>query len=141
MVCQFYLSSQETSFWLWWFLLWSLLFFCIYFCPNFLRFLSFYLPWGSSFLPFLVALGVELGYLFDFFVVSWGMPVLLWSFPLALFYSVPQVWGCCVFIFNHFYAYFDLFFYFFCDLLVIQQHVVQPPYVGIFNSFSPVIEI
>ena len=27
------------------------------------------------------------------------------------------------------------------DLLVIQQRVVQPPYVGIFNSFSPVIEI
>ena len=25
---------------------------------------------GSSFLPFLVALGVELGYLFDFFLVS-----------------------------------------------------------------------
>ena len=33
------------------------------------------------------------------------------------------------------------FFYFFCDLLVIQQRVVQPPYVGIFNSFSPLIEI
>ena len=29
-----------------------------------------YEPWGSSFLPFLVALGVELGYLFDFFLVS-----------------------------------------------------------------------
>ena len=28
------------------------------------------LTWGSSFLPFLVALGVELGYLFDFFLVS-----------------------------------------------------------------------
>ena len=27
---------------------------------------------------------VELGYLFDFFIVSWGMPVLLWTFPLAL---------------------------------------------------------
>ena len=24
---------------------------------------------------------------------------------------------------------------------LIQQRVVQPPYVGIFNSFSPVIEI
>ena len=32
--------------------------------------ISFLLPWGSSFLPFLVALGVELGYLFDFFLVS-----------------------------------------------------------------------
>ena len=28
----------------------------------------FYEPWGSSFLPFLVALDVELGYLFDFFL-------------------------------------------------------------------------
>jgi len=27
-------------------------------------------PWDSSLLPFLVALGVELGYLFDFFLVS-----------------------------------------------------------------------
>ena len=33
------------------------------------------------------------------------------------------------------------FFDFFCDLLVIQQHVVQLPNVGIVNSFSPVIEI
>ena len=58
---------------------------------------------------FLVALGVELGYLFDFFLVSWGMPVLLWTFPLALIYSVPQVLAHCVFIFIHFYAYFDFF--------------------------------
>ena len=46
--------------------------------------------------------------------------------------------GCCVFIFIRFYANFD-FFYFFYDLLVIQQRVVQPPYVGIFNSFSTVM--
>ena len=55
--------------------------------------------------------------------------------------SVPQVLGCCVFIFISFYAYFDFFFDFLCDLLVIQKCVVHPPYVGIFNSFSPVIEI
>ena len=30
-----------------------------------------------------------------------------------------------------------IIFDFFCDLLVIQQRVVQPPYVGFFNSFSP----
>ena len=48
------------------------------------------------------------------------------------FSSVPQVLGCCVFIFIHFYAYFDFFFDLFCDLLVIQQRVVQPPYVGFF---------
>ena len=33
------------------------------------------------------------------------------------------------------------FFDFFCDLLVIQQCVVQPPDVGNFNSFSPINEI
>ena len=31
----------------------------------------------------------------------------------------------------HFYAYFDFFFDFFCDVLVIQQRVVQPPYVAL----------
>ena len=60
---------------------------------------------------------------------------------MCCFYSVPQVLGCCVLIFIHFYAYSDFFFDFFCDLLVTQQRVVQPPYVVIFNSFSPVIEI
>ena len=35
----------------------------------------------------------------------------------------------------------DFCFDFLCDLLVIQKCVVQPPYVGVFNSFSPVIEI
>ena len=42
---------------------------------------------------------------------------------------------------RRFYVNFDFFFDFFCDLLVIQQRVFHPPYVGIFNSFSPVIEI
>ena len=60
---------------------------------------------------------------------------------MCCFYSVPQVLGCCVLIFIHFYAYSDFFFDFFCDLLVIQQCVIQPPHVGIFNRFSPVIEI
>ena len=36
------------------------------------------------------------------------------NFPLSTaFYSVPQVLGCCVFIFISFYAYFDFFFDFF----------------------------
>ena len=43
----------------------------------------------------------------------------------------PQLLGCCVFIFIHFYVFFD----FFCDLLVIQQRVVQPLYVGILVVF------
>ena len=61
------------------------------------------------------------------------------NLPLSTAFIVSH--RICVFIFICFYAYFDFFFVFFCDLLVIQKHVVQPPYVGIFNSFSPVIEI
>ena len=63
------------------------------------------------------------------------------EFYSALIKNQRHVLGCCVFIFISFYANFDFFFDFFGDLLVIQQRVVQPPYVGIFNSFSPVIEI
>ena len=55
-------------------------------------------------------LGVKLGYLFDFFLVSWGMPVLLLTFLLALLLKCPTILGCCVFIFVCFYAYFDFFF-------------------------------
>ena len=56
--------------------------------------------------------------------VSWGKPVLLWTFPLVLLLQCPIGLGCCVFIFIRFYAYLDLFFDFFYDLLVIQKHVV-----------------
>ena len=62
------------------------------------------------------------------------------NFPLSTAFIVSHRF-CCVFIFVRFYAYFDFFFDFFCGLLVIQQRVVQLPYVGIFNNFSPVIEI
>ena len=39
------------------------------------------------------SLGVELGYLFYFFLVSWGMPVLLWTFPLELLLQCPTGFG------------------------------------------------
>ena len=93
----------------------------IYFCPNFYDFFPSTNPGVLRF--FLVALGVELGYLFDFSLVSWGKLVLLWTIPLALLLLSPIGFGllcfalgCCI----HFYAYFD----FFCDLLVIQKCVV-----------------
>ena len=98
MVCQFYLSFQRTSFWLCWFFLWSPLFLLHLFRPWFLSFISFSLPWGS-FLPFLVTLGVELGYLFDFFLASWGKPVLLWTFPLALLLQCPIAFRLFLFSF------------------------------------------
>ena len=72
----------------------------------------------------LLALGVELGYLFDFFLISWGKPVLLWTFPLALLLQCPIGFGLLCFHFHPFYAYFDFFFDFFYDFLVIQKRVV-----------------
>ena len=51
--------------------------------------------------------GVELGYLFDFFLVSWGKPVLLWTFPLALLLQCPTGFGLLCFHFHSF-----LFFFF-----------------------------
>ena len=51
---------------------------------------------------FLVALGVELGYLFDFFLASWGKLVLLWTFPLALLLLNPIGFGWLCFHFHLF---------------------------------------
>ena len=47
-----------------------LCFFCIYFCPDFYDFFPSTNSGVLNFFFFLVALGVELGYLFDFFLVS-----------------------------------------------------------------------
>ena len=139
MICLLYLSSQEPAF--------SFVDFCyspaclFSFISALIFMISFLLlTWGSSFLLFLVALGVKLGHLFDVSLFSWGKLVLPWNFLLTLLLLNAMGLGCCVFIFICFYAYFDFFFDFFCDLLV-QERVVQPPHVGIFNSFSPVIEI
>ena len=53
-----------------------LCFFFIYFWPNFkISFLLLTLVFFIS--SFLVGLGVELGYLFEIFLVSWGKTVLL----------------------------------------------------------------
>ena len=67
------------------------------------------LTWGSSFLPSLIALGVELGYLFDFFLVSWGRPVMLWIFPLALLLQCPICFGLLCF---HFHSFLCIFWFF-----------------------------
>ena len=62
------------------------------------------------------------------------------NFPLRTAFTVSHRFGVVVFSFVSMQI-FIYFFDFFCDLLVIQQRVVQPPYVGFFNSFSPVIEV
>ena len=59
MACQFYLSSQRTSFWLFKFLLWSLLFLLHLFLPNFYDFFPSTNPGVLHFFFFLFALGVQ----------------------------------------------------------------------------------
>ena len=62
------------------------------------------------------------------------------NFPLNTAFTVSHRFWVVVFSFLFISMHiFGFFFDFFCDLSVIQQCVVQPPYVGIFNSF--VIEI
>ena len=63
---------------------------------------------------FLVALGVELGYLFDFFLVSWGKLVLLWTFPLALLLLNLIGFGLSCF---HFHSFLCIFWFLFWFLL------------------------
>ena len=64
------------------------------------------------------------------------------NFPLRTAFTVSLRFWVVVFSFSFVSMQILIsFFDFFCDLLVIQQRVVQPPYVGFFNIFSPVIEI
>ena len=70
-----------------------------------------YSPWGSSLL-FLVALGVELGYLFDLSPVYWGKLVLLWTFPLALLLQCLICFGLLCFDFHSFVCIFWFLFWF-----------------------------
>ena len=64
------------------------------------------------------------------------------NLPLSTAFTESHRFWVVVFSFSFISMHiFISFFFFFCDLLVIQQRVVQPLYVGIFNSFSPVIEM
>ena len=64
------------------------------------------------------------------------------NLPLSTAFTVSHRFWIVVFSFSFISMHILIpFLIFFCDLLVIQQHIVQPPYVIIFNSFSPVIEI
>ena len=133
MVCQFYLSSQRTLalliFSMVSFVSFAFIFALIFKISFLLLTLGFFISSFSSCFRC-----VELGHFFDFFLVSWDMPVLLWTFPLALLLQCPIGFGLLCFHFHLFYAYFD-FFFDFCDLLIIQKCVVQPPYVGILIVF------
>ena len=139
MVCQYYLSSRRTGFWLCWFLLWSLLFLLhisvlIFKISFLLQTLGFFISFFSSCFRCRVRLFI---WLFSCFLRYACM-----NLPLSSAFTVSCRFWVVVFSFSFVYMHILIsFFGFFCDLLVIQQRVVQPPYVGIFNSFSPVIEI
>ena len=60
------------------------------------------------------------------------------NFPLSTAFTVSHRFGVVVFSFSFVSMH---FFYFFGDLFIIPQRVVQPPHVGIFNRFPPVIDI
>ena len=78
-------------------------------------------PLSSPFPPSIRVFSNELGYLFDFFLVSWGMPVLLWTFPLALLLQYPTGLGLLCF---HFHSFLCIFWFHFLFLL---WFVIQPP--------------
>ena len=111
MICQFYLSSQRNSFWLCWFLLWSLVLLVfisalIFKISFFLLTLGFFISSFSSFFR------CRVGYLFDLFLVSWGMPILVWTFPLALLLQCPTGLGLLCFHFHSFPCIFWFLFWF-----------------------------
>ena len=141
MVCQFYLSSQRTSFWLFDFCYGLFCFFCIYFALIFkISFLlltqGFFLSSFSSCFRCRVRLFI---WLFSCFL---RYACIAMNLSLSTAFTVSHRFWVVVFSFSFVSMHILIsFFDFFCDLLVIQQRVVQPPYVGIFNIFSPVIEI
>ena len=63
---------------------------------------------------YIVASGVELGYLFDFSLVSWGMLVLLWTIPLKGLLQCPIRLELFCF---HFHLFLCIFWYLFWLLL------------------------
>ena len=116
-------------------------FFCIYFCPNFkISFLLLTLGFFISSISSCFRCRVRLfSWLFSYFM---RYAYIAMNLPVSTAFTVSHTFWVVVFSFWFVSMHiFISFFYFFCDLLVIQQRVVQPPYVGIFNSFSPVIEI
>ena len=69
-------------------------------------------PWDSPGKN--TGVGVELDYLFDFFLASWCMPVLLWTFPLGLLLQYPIGFGLLCF---HFHSFLCKFWFLFLFLL------------------------
>ena len=78
---------------------------------------------GFFIFPFLVALGVDLGYLFDFCSCFLRYTCIAMNFPLSTAFTVSHRFWVVVFSFSFVSMHILIFFYFFSDLLVIQQRV------------------
>ena len=63
------------------------------------------------------------------------------NLPLSTAFTVSHKFWVVVFSFSFVSMHILISSLISSDLLVSQQLVVQPPYVGIFDSISPVIEI
>ena len=111
--------------------------FYIYFCPNFYDFIPSTNPGVLHFF-----LSSCFRYIFRLFIwlFSCFLLCLAMILPLGTASTVSHRFWVVVFYFHSFLC---IFWFFKCllDLFFIQSSIVQPPYVGIFNSFSPVIEI
>ena len=142
MVCQFYLFFQRTSFWhCWFFAMVSFVSFgfisALIFKISFLLLtLGFFISSISSCFRCRVRLFI---WVFSCFL---RYACIAMNFGLRSTFIVSHRFWVVVFSFSFVSMHILIsFLYFFCDLLLIQQRVVQPPYVGIFNRFYPVIEI
>ena len=94
-----------------------------------------------TFVGKVMSLLVELGYLFDFFLVSWGMPVLLWAFPLALLLQCPIGFGLLCFQFHSFICIFWFLFLFLLWLVGYLEACCLSSICWNFYSFFPVVDI
>ena len=111
-------------------------FFCIYFCPNF-----------SDFFPF-----TNLGFFISFFsCFRCRVRLFIWLFSYLLRYACIAMnhplsttfTGSHRLLCFHFHSFLCIvwFLLFLLWFVGYSAACFQPPYVGIFNSFSPVIEI
>ena len=71
------------------------------------------LIWGFITSSFSSCFRCRVGYLFDFFLVSWGKPVLLWTFPLVLLSQCTIGLVLCF----HFHLFLCIFWFIFLFLL------------------------
>ena len=140
MVCQFYLSSQRTSFWLYWFLLWSLVSFvfisALIFKISFLLLtLGFFISSFSSCFRCRVRLFILL---FSCFLRYDSIAMNLLSTAFTVCHRFEVVVFSCSFVSVHI-----LISFLISSVIcwIFRSVLFSLHMFGFLNSFSPVIEI